>query len=167
MPYKPAMREWCEGWENDGAIGIIFPSEEDFKDSEYYDGRDQVKGDPVASYAVWPGKNNVGRTPSDWWRCAVVHPFCSHGWEMIDPNQLELDEDFKDFGTELLAEQAEENKKYRENRDKNRNKSHFYDNGIYRECNCSHPDYTGADYTGETGLNPESWVKEYLRNGTI
>lgn len=115
MPYKPAMCEWCEGWENDGAIGIIFPSEEDFKDSEYYDGRDQVKGDPVASYAVWPGKNNVGRTPSDWWRCAVVHPFCSHGWEMIDPNQLELDEDFKDFGTELLAEQAEENKKYRFN----------------------------------------------------
>lgn len=70
------MCKHCLQWENEGTICLLFPSEADFKNSKYYNGEDNVKGDPIAKKAVWIGKNNIGRKNKDWWICTPVHPNC-------------------------------------------------------------------------------------------
>lgn len=153
MAYRTAICEKCEQWENEGTVVLAFPTESEFKKSEYYDGGDNVKGDPYASKAVWVGKNNVGRSYENWWICTPVHPLCTHSWQSYEPGQESLDDDIKDFGIDLLAEQAEENKKYRQNRDDKRRKSHFYSVGIYSECDCSCPE----------PISLEDWTEQYIR----
>jgi len=44
-----------------------------------------VINDPNAKYAIWPGKNNVGKKP--WWICLPLHPNEGHYWEEIDPEE--------------------------------------------------------------------------------
>ena len=141
------MCKHCLQWENEGTICLLFPSEADFKNSKYYNGEDNVKGDPIAKKAVWIGKNNIGRKNKDWWICTPVHPNCSHSWQSYDPD-FQLDEDIKDFGIDLLAEQAEQNKRYRE-----RNKSEYAIelNYIEETCSC------------ETDISIEEWVSNYLK----
>lgn len=55
----------------------IFKSYEDFEKSEFYGGEDKVINDANGvTIAVWTGKNNVGRSPDDWWLCTPIHPLC-------------------------------------------------------------------------------------------
>lgn len=49
--------------------------------------------DPYAEFAIWPGKNNVGRKQADWWICIPSHPQCIHFWEQIDPTTQTWDKD--------------------------------------------------------------------------
>ena len=53
---------------------------------------DKIK-DPYAKRAVWPGKNNVGRSESNWWIAIPMHPNCIHYWEEIDPTEQYWDEE--------------------------------------------------------------------------
>jgi len=133
----PAMCSFCEEHENKGTVVLLFVSEEDFKQSEHYDGEDNVKDDPYAEKAVWIGKNNFGRSFENYWICCPVHPNCSHSFETFSPQAEKFDED---FGLDLLAEQVDENKLYKEERDKiraSRTKSGFREIGIWVEKDCS------------------------------
>lgn len=67
--------------EHRGAVLMLFNSESDMMAHPAYTGGD--KGDELnpeladgAMYGVWAGKNNVGRSQSDWWLCAPAHPHC-------------------------------------------------------------------------------------------
>lgn len=73
--------DFCK--ENNDKILRLFPSEEDFKKSEFYGGGDILEGDKRAEYAVWPGKNNYDRNQANWWICAPVHPYCNHDYILI------------------------------------------------------------------------------------
>lgn len=67
--------EFCS--ENWNTVVRLFPSEEDFQGSEFYGGGDKLINDPNGvEIAVWPGKNNVNLSQSNWWICAPVHPNC-------------------------------------------------------------------------------------------
>lgn len=73
----------------------LFLDEEDFKNSEYYDGEDKVKNDPHnVEIAVWAGKNNVGRNANNYWLCAPVHPFCGCHFEEYSFEKEEVKEDW-------------------------------------------------------------------------
>lgn len=85
---------FCEA--NRGTICRLFPSEQEFIKSDYYGGSDKVVGDKRASVAVWPGKNNVGRSFASWWVCAPAHPYCfsndtevltNEGWKLFQDVQ--------------------------------------------------------------------------------
>ena len=67
----------CEEWQAEAAVCRVFESEEAFRESEFNGGGDRVVDDSFADYAVWPGKNNVGRSFADYWICWPVHPNCS------------------------------------------------------------------------------------------
>jgi len=53
-------------------------------------GSDIVK-DKYADYAIWVGKNNVGRKANDWWLAIPTHPHCTHYFQKIDPEVMEWD----------------------------------------------------------------------------
>jgi len=55
-------------------------------------GDDRIK-DPYAKYAIWPGKNNVGRKKANHWVCIPMHPHCTHKWTKVDPTIQEWDSD--------------------------------------------------------------------------
>jgi hypothetical protein len=59
----------------------------------YYDKplADDVIDDPHARYAIWPGKNNVGRRKGEQWICIPTHPHCKHFWLSFDPETQEWD----------------------------------------------------------------------------
>lgn len=43
--------------------------------------------DPVAKFAIWEGKNNVGRKARDYWLPAgTAHPWCRGSWESFTPS---------------------------------------------------------------------------------
>jgi len=52
---------------------------------------DDEINDPHARYAIWRGKNNVGRNGANWWICIPAHPQCIHYWSEIDPTVEEWD----------------------------------------------------------------------------
>lgn len=67
--------EFCS--DNWNTVVRLFASEDDFIQSEYYGGGDRVINDPNGvEIAVWAGKNNVGKSASQWSICAPVHPRC-------------------------------------------------------------------------------------------
>jgi len=81
---QPKMsRKTCEFCsDNWNTIVRLFPSESDFKKSEFYGGGDKVINDPNGvEIAVWAGKNNVGKSASQWGICAPVHPNCGCTFE--------------------------------------------------------------------------------------
>lgn len=55
-------------------------------------GDDKIQ-DANAQYAIWIGKNNVGRPMNDWWICIPLHPNGTHYWEEIDPEIEEWNKD--------------------------------------------------------------------------
>ena len=153
----PAMCSFCEEHENKGTVVMLFPSEEDFKQSPYYDGEDNVKDDPIAEKAVWIGKNNHGRSFEDYWICCPVHPNCSHSFETYTPRQ---EEDFdSDFGIDLLAEQAELNRQYEEEKERSKDERLSKSELGYRklgqwkekDCSCQESEYENI-----------IWLKSYL-----
>lgn len=83
--------EFCQ--DNWNMVVRLFGSESEFKKSEFYGGGDTVINDPNGvTIAVWPGKNNVGRSNSNWWICAPVHPRCGchfeeHSFSMEAPKE--------------------------------------------------------------------------------
>lgn len=65
-----------------GKVARVFESEAAFRKSHFYGGGDVVVNDPIAQFALWPGKTNVGRKAGDYWLCVPVHPNC--GCELLD-----------------------------------------------------------------------------------
>jgi len=91
---------FCES--HRGTICRLFPSEEAFRNSEFYGGGDTVVGDEMAEVAVWPGKSNANRSLADWWICSPAHPWCfssdtevltNDGWKFF-PKVLKKDKIF-------------------------------------------------------------------------
>ncbi|MBE7411430.1 MAG: hypothetical protein HS129_05085 [Leptospiraceae bacterium] len=72
---KRVSCEFCSAhW---GTIIRVFEDEKEFEESPYYGGGDTVINDPNGvKIAVWAGKNNIGRSPEDFWLCAPVHVYC-------------------------------------------------------------------------------------------
>lgn len=180
MAREYQMCDWCSNWQ--GTICMLFESEEEFRRSPYYGGEDKVINDDIAKYAVWYGKNNVDRHPSDWWICIPVHPNCSHHWEIYIP-EIEKPELKEDVQTALQFAKEEFHKSnFKKTIQKSSNKhhieiskqnfteftktqikifknkivnnKHIFKNKIYSELNCA----CNHDYY----IDKKSWVKEYL-----
>jgi hypothetical protein len=48
--------------------------------------QDEKINDPVASIAIWPGKNNIGKKRTDWWWAeGANHPNCRGHWDRYYP----------------------------------------------------------------------------------
>ena len=138
--------EWCLAWE--GTVARVFASQAEFAASPYYGGGDTVVGDPHAEVAVWPGKNNVGRKPADWWICTPVHPNCSHGWLPWTPP---TDDTMPEEDLEAMTQDMESAFAAIGGRTA-KSKSATYRAGIWEEPTCACH-----------GHEPESWIDEYLR----
>ena len=63
--------EFCKKWEGVPVLVLDIPPE---------GGNDRVQ-DKIAKYAIWTGKNNVGRKHNEWWISASAqHPHCNCFW---------------------------------------------------------------------------------------
>jgi hypothetical protein len=105
----------------------VFPSQSDFEESEFFGGDDIVINDPKADFALWPGKNNVGRPYSEWWGTpGSIHPHCSCMFRS-QRSAPDYSEDLGDEAEEYSIESLQ--------------KAHIqgiYTNGIFTEHTCSH-----------------------------
>jgi hypothetical protein len=77
----PTSSKQCIKWRGETVLLVDKPME-----------NDKIQ-DPHAKYAVWIGKNNVGRNANNWWICIPQHPNCIHYWEEINPEEEYFDED--------------------------------------------------------------------------
>jgi len=71
--------EWCNKWLGTIVLLVDTPLSDDRIDDEY------------AQYAIWIGKNNVGRGVNDQWICIPTHPWCTHWYQVINPAVQEFD----------------------------------------------------------------------------
>lgn len=85
-----------------GTVARVFKSRDDFESSDYYGGDDSVINDPNGvTIAVWPGKNNVGRSPEDYWLCATSHPNCGCNFTNHAFRKTSSDEELEDWYSKL------------------------------------------------------------------
>ncbi|TXI99677.1 MAG: hypothetical protein E6Q35_02330, partial [Chryseobacterium cucumeris] len=92
--HKPVTCERCMEWSSEGVIARLFPSYGAVTESEYFDGEDQLSGEPFASVAIWPGKSNAERgSMGSWWCCTPAHPNCSCHWIRFEPKEKEHDDE--------------------------------------------------------------------------
>lgn len=66
-----------------GKIGVLVDNPQSTEDTN----------DTFADYAIWYGKNNVGRKEKEWWFCIPVHCHCTHYWERINPETQKYNEE--------------------------------------------------------------------------
>lgn len=66
-----------------GKIGVLVDQPQSTEDTN----------DILADYAIWYGKNNVGRKEKEWWFCVPVHCNCTHHWERINPETQKYNEE--------------------------------------------------------------------------
>lgn len=156
MSSLPEMCDYCADWSSRQVVCMVFPSEQAFASSRYYNGGDSIKGDDYAEVAVWPGKTNANRHYDDWWICTPVHPNCSHSYKPFDP--VDVDEyDFKSIFDDVDAEiRSEQDQAYSDYRQKSSLPfSPVHKTGVWHSetCACNHE-------LVET--NKTSWVREYL-----
>ena len=119
----------------------VFASQSEFEDSEFFGGEDVVINDPKADYALWPGKNNVGRPYSEWWGTAgSIHPNCSC--------MFRSQRSAPDY-SEGLGDEAEEYSV--ESMSKAEHIQGIYQNGIFTEHTCSHIE------------DSDLWILKHLR----
>lgn len=133
--------EYCQD-----AVGTVlreFASEEEFKNSEYYGGKDLLKDDPYATHASWIGKSNFGLQPKQWMICTPMHPNCSCNQVSFNPGKKKFI-DMDDLESDLERISKEVDKKYEK-----KEKSELIRERIWHEPDCSHDE----DF---------DWVKEYL-----
>jgi hypothetical protein len=82
--YNPDEKpdEPCNIWIGEIVLVVDTPMDDDRINDKY------------AKYAVWPGKNNVGRKKANWWIAIPSHPFCRHYYENLNPAEQEWDKEY-------------------------------------------------------------------------
>lgn len=154
--HKPVTCERCMEFASQGTIARLFPSYGAVTESEYFDGEDQLSGEPHASVAIWPGKSNAERgSMGSWWACTPMHPQCSCHWIRYEPEKKEYDDEissiFEHSRRRNVRHQDIITKEYEKDRAKYKA---ILINGIWEEktCACGHEHYQDEN----------NWLPEYI-----
>jgi len=156
--HKPVTCEKCMELASQGTIARLFPSYGAVTESEYFDGEDQLAGEPHASVAIWPGKSNAERgSMGSWWACTPLHPRCSCHWIRYEPEKKEYDDEissiFEHSRRRNVRHQDIITREYEKDRAKYKA---ILINGIWQEktCACSHEHYQDQE--------ENNWLPEYI-----